>query len=194
MSQHSATSLSLLLRVQGNQPGAWERLVDLYAPLVYHWCRRSQLGPEDTADVFQEVFRAAFQNIGNFERQRGGGSFRAWLKTITRTKICDLIRKLDRQPRAAGGTDAQLRIQAVADPLAEDDPSELGVVQQQVRRTLDQICGEFEARTWQAFWKVQMENQLPNYVAAELGMTPAAVRKAKLRVLQRLRLELGDLV
>ncbi len=45
----NATSPSLLARVQANRPGSWERLVDLYAPLVYHWCRRSALSPEDAA-------------------------------------------------------------------------------------------------------------------------------------------------
>ena len=37
------TSPSLLLRVQGNDQDAWTRLVNLYAPLVYHWCRRAGL-------------------------------------------------------------------------------------------------------------------------------------------------------
>src|SRR5438067_2522351 len=64
----SSMSPSLLLRVQANQAGAWERLVELYAPLVYHWCRRAQLGPEDTADLFQEVFRAVAGHIAEFRR------------------------------------------------------------------------------------------------------------------------------
>src|SRR4051794_38956050 len=79
-----ATSPSLLLRVQGNQAAAWERLVELYAPLVYHWCRRARLGEEDTADVFQEVFRAVARTIGAFRRDRAGDTFRGWLRTITR--------------------------------------------------------------------------------------------------------------
>ena len=48
------TSLTLLGRVQAQQPEAWDRLVELYAPLVRHWCRKSGLSPEDTADVFQD--------------------------------------------------------------------------------------------------------------------------------------------
>src|SRR5215207_5403568 len=95
-----ATSPSLLLRVQSDQPGAWERLVDLYAPLVYHWCRRARLGPEDTADVFQEVFRAVARTIATFHRDRTGDTFRGWLRTITRNKIRDHFRRLEEQPRA----------------------------------------------------------------------------------------------
>jgi RNA polymerase sigma-70 factor (ECF subfamily) len=186
------TSPSLLVRVQANQTGAWERLVELYAPLVYHWCRRSQLGEEDTADVFQEVFRAVAGHIADFRRDRPGDSFRGWLRTITRNKIRDLFRRQRDEPRAAGGTDAQQRLQAVPEPdLSEDDPSEQDVIRRQLHRALELIRGEFEERTWQAFWKVQMEGRGTDEVGAELGMTAAAVRKAKLRVLRRLRLEVG---
>jgi hypothetical protein len=41
---------------------------------------------------------------------------------------------------------------------------------------------------------VQMDNREPRDVAAELGMTPAAVRKSRYRVLERLREELGDVL
>jgi RNA polymerase sigma-70 factor (ECF subfamily) len=189
------TSPSLLLRVKANQEGAWERLVDLYAPLVYHWCRRASLGPEDAADVFQEVFRALALHIGTFHRDRAGDSFRGWLRTITQNKIRDHFRRLEHQPRAAGGTDANLCLQAVPDPATtEEDPSEADVVHRQLHRLLEEIQGEFEARTWRAFWQVQMEGRGTDEVAVELGMTPAAVRKAKFRVLRRLRQELGDLL
>src|SRR5262249_58593187 len=54
----SATSRSLLARVQANESDAWERLVNLYAPLVLHWCRCGGLQHHDVADVFQEVFQS----------------------------------------------------------------------------------------------------------------------------------------
>jgi RNA polymerase sigma-70 factor (ECF subfamily) len=190
-----ATSLSLLVRVQANEPGAWERLIGLYAPLVYHWCRRGGLTGEDTPDVFQEVFRAVAEHIQGFRRDRAGDTFRGWLRTITRNKVRDHYRRQAGQPRAAGGTDAQLQLQRVPEPVADtEDPEEAGIVVQQLHRTLEAIRGEFEERTWQAFWKVQMEGQDTADVGTVLGMTAAAVRKAKFRVLRRLREELDDLL
>src|SRR5713101_1428690 len=62
----SATSRSLLAGVQADEPDAWERLVTLYAPLVLHWCRGSGLQGQDTADIFQEVFRAVVVSVGSF--------------------------------------------------------------------------------------------------------------------------------
>ena len=113
------TSPSLLLRAQANDAVAWERLVDLYAPLVYHWCRRSQLSPEDAADVFQDVFQAVAKSLHTFRRRQTGDSFRGWLRIIASNKIRDHFRKAQHQPHAPGGTDAQMRLNAVADPLPD---------------------------------------------------------------------------
>ena len=54
--------------------------------------------------------------------------------------------------------------------------------------------GEFEERTWRAFWMTAIEGRSPVELTADLGMTPAAIRQAKSRVLRRLRQEMGDLL
>jgi len=59
---------------------------------------------------------------------------------------------------------------------------------------LELVRGEFEERTWQAFWRAAVQGQAPADIATDLGMSPAAVRKVKSRVLRRLREELGDLI
>jgi RNA polymerase sigma-70 factor (ECF subfamily) len=86
-------------------------------------------------------------------------------------------------------------LHAQPDPISlENDQSEQKVIHQVLHRTLDTIRGEFEPRTWQAFWRVQIDGKTTGDVGAELGMTAAAVRKARLRVLARLRQELGELL
>jgi RNA polymerase sigma-70 factor (ECF subfamily) len=195
MATSHSTSPSLLARAQANQPAAWEQLVELYGPLVYYWCRQAGLRTEDTADVFQDVFRAVAEHLRDFRRDRVGDTFRGWLRTITRNKIRDHFRRHQNQPEALGGTDAQMRLQSVPDPeLAGDDPGEANLVHQQLHRVLEAIRPEFEDRTWRAFWAVQMEDRSTEDVGSELDMTPAAVRKAKFRVLRRLREEMGELL
>ena len=61
-------------------------------------------------------------------------------------------------------------------------------------RALEMIRGEFEERTWAAFWRTTVEGQAPKDVGLSLSMSPGAVRVAKSRVLHRLREELGDLM
>ena len=89
----SGTSRSLIARVRSDDAAAWERLVGLYAPLVFHWCRRATCRTEDASDVFQEVFQAVAHDIGGFRKEQPGDTFRGWLRTITRSKALDHFRR-----------------------------------------------------------------------------------------------------
>ncbi len=195
MNDFPATSLTLLQRAQAHQPAAWERLVDLYAPLVLHWCRRAGLGGADADDVFQEVFRSVAEHLAEFRRDRPGDTFRGWLRTITRNKVLDHFRRRQRQPAGTGDSDVQRQLLELPELAGnEPDPGEDDLLTRQLHQALELIRPEVEASTWAAFWMVQIDNREPRDVAAELGMTPAAVRKARYRVLDRLRQELGDLL
>lgn len=185
-----STSVTLLERVKSRDQDAWRQLVQIYGPLVYLWCRRWQLGSEDVADIFQEVFQAVAAQIGAFRRDRPGDSFRGWLWAITRHKILDHFRKQGKQPVAAGGSDAQQRLLELPEPPPEADPStNTGSV---IHRALEQIRAEFQAQTWQAFWRATVEGHTTKDIAADLGVTPDAVRVAKSRVLRRLRQEMDQ--
>jgi RNA polymerase sigma-70 factor (ECF subfamily) len=107
------------------------------------------------------------------------------------------FRQSGRQPQAGGGTDALTRLQEVADPASVALPDEVdaGVEMDGLRRrALELVRGEFEERTWQMFWQTFIEDRSPVDVAAALGVSPAAVRKAKSRVLHRLKEEFADLI
>jgi len=86
-------SSSLLANAKAGQSEAWQRLLDLYTPLVYEWCRRSNLPPEDIADVLQEVLSSVAQCLNDFHGAGVHGSFRAWLRQIARSRIADHFRQ-----------------------------------------------------------------------------------------------------
>jgi RNA polymerase sigma-70 factor (ECF subfamily) len=190
----TGTSHSLLRRVQTDDPAAWDRLIALYAPLVFQWCRDCGLREQDVADVFQEVFQAVVTHIGGFRKERPGDTFRGWLRTITRNKIHDHFRRRGREPEGVGGTEAQGLLAEVPAWGASEEDSIASQAQEHglFRRALQLIQQEFAERTWQAFWQTAVEGRPAAEVAAELSMSPGAVRVAKSRVLQRLREELGD--
>ena len=188
------TSLTLLDRVRAHDPQAWRRLVHLYQPLVLSWCIRAGVNATDAEDVAQEVFAAAAAGLCHFHRDRPGDTFRGWLRAITRNQVLLLYRRNQGRPQAAGGSDAWQNLQAVADPLpgpGEEEAVELGRL---YVRALELVRGEFEERTWQAFWLTVVENREPAVLAAELGMTANNIRQAKSRVLRRLREEAGELL
>jgi RNA polymerase sigma-70 factor, ECF subfamily len=192
----SGTSRSLLARVQTDEPQAWERLVDLYAPLVLFWCRRRGLQDQDAADIFQEVFQAVVRNVAGFRKERAGDTFRGWLWKITENKLRDHFRRLGHDAHGVGGSSAQERLaQLPMPPLAEDEGAGDGAEESGLfARALALIRAEFEERTWAAFWQTAVDGRAPKDVAADLSMSAGAVRVAKSRVLHRLRKELGDLL
>jgi RNA polymerase sigma-70 factor (ECF subfamily) len=190
-----STSSSFLDRVKARDEGAWRRLESVYGHLVFYWCRYYDVRREDRADVCQDVFRAVAISIDSFQRDQPGGTFRGWLRTITRNKIADHFRRQNRQPDAQGGTDAYERFSEIPDgdsaSASEVSDQETAII---VNKTLDLIRPEFEERTWQAFWRAAVEGQPAGVVAEALEMTPGAVRQAKSRVLHRLRGELHQLL
>lgn len=196
--QTQSTSASLLLRIQSDDQLAWRRLVELYSPLVYSWCRRSGLPEEAAGDVLQEVFLAVAKSIKNFRRDRPDDSFRGWLRIIARNKVLDLYREQAKQQLGRGGSTALGKLMQLPDnatplepPTAEEEDAERSILYQ---RALKLLQGSFEEKTWKAFWRCAVDGCPSPDVAEELGMTAGAVRQAKYKVLKRLNTELGDLV
>jgi RNA polymerase sigma-70 factor (ECF subfamily) len=188
------TSRTLLQRLRANEPDAWRTMVHLYTPLVYQWCARSGVRGADAEDVAQEVFRKAAAKLDSFRREREGDTFRGWLRAITRTTLVDQVRREGREPAARGGTDAQRKLQDLVDPLTSlDEDSEAGEETKGLRmRALEIVRGDVEERTWEMFWLTVVEGLSPMDVAQRLGAKPAAVRKAKSRVLHRLKEQFDD--
>jgi RNA polymerase sigma-70 factor (ECF subfamily) len=192
--RNQITPLSLLERVRARDPEAWRRLVELYRPLVLAWCGRAAVNDADAEDVAQEVFTAAAGALERFHRDRPGDTFRGWLRAITRNEILQLFRRNRGRSQAKGGSDAWHELQEVADPLpgpGEEESAEIGAL---YLRALELVRGDFEERTWRAFWLAAVEDREAAVVAGELNMTANNVRQAKSRVLRRLRQEVGDLL
>jgi RNA polymerase sigma-70 factor (ECF subfamily) len=193
--QNGSTSTSLVRRAQRADNTAWEKLTRLYGPVVYGWARQAGLQPDDAADVMQNVFHALTTRLQQFQRRGPADSFRGWLFTITKNKIRDHFRAKRDKVQAVGGTDAQQMWRHIAE-APPDTSTECGraEVSGLRRRALELASGDFESRTWQAFWRTAVEGDAPADVAADLGISVWAVYKARSRVLSKLRAEFQDLL
>lgn len=193
LTESSSTRLSLISRIRASDARAWQEFVSLYSPLLAFWCRKQQMSESEIGDAVQDVFFSVSRSIDSYHPQESGGGFRAWLWTITRHKIVDACRRNDRLPLALGGSTALRASQQVPEALDENDDSEKLEFAKLLRRALDQVQGEFERKTWQAFWRSTIDGLTVASVAVELGISPAAVRQNRSRVLRRLRQQLGEL-
>lgn len=191
----SNTATSLIFRLQKNDADAWQQFVELYAPLIFHWCQQLRLDAQDGADIMQEVFAVAAQAIGRYQK-RHNGTFRGWLWTITQNKIRDHYRKNADRTQAVGGTQAKWNLDQFADdsPLSRDtDPATRQEIKLLLHRAMNLIKNDFEPQTWTAFWRATVDGHDTGWIAEDLGISRNSVRQAKCRVLRRLREQLGDL-
>lgn len=189
------TSLTLMEGIRAHREEAWARLIILYTPLVHHWCHRWGVRGEDAEDVVQEVFQAVALGMRTFRYERSGDTFRGWLRGITRNKLLDTYRRIGQgSSPAQGGADAyRMFLEVPAPGLGDAEESSDFDVEGILRRALEMVRGEFEDRSWQAFWRAAVEGHAPAEIAIDLGVSPAAVRQSKSRILRRLKEVMGEI-
>lgn len=184
------TSPSLLQRLrQPKAQDAWERFVQLYTPLLYHWAHRLGIQNDDAADLVQDVLTLLIQKLPEFEYDRSK-SFRAWLKTVTMNKW------RNNQRRRSLPTD-EVGAALLVDP-AELDHAEIFAEKEYRQYVIGQALrileAEFQPPTWRIFHEHLVLDKPAADVAAQLGISLDSVYTAKSRVLRRLRQELDGLL
>ncbi len=173
-------------------PAGWSRLVTIFGPVVYRWCRLSGVRDADAPDVVQDIFAAVARGIPNFEREKPQGSFRSWLATITRNKVRDYFRALANRQAGTGGTEAMLQLQMIPEDLDSTICASTATAPL-IHEVLQQVEAEFESTTWRAFWMTTIHNAKATDVAVQLGISTASVYQSKSRVLRRMRQRLAEL-
>ena len=185
------TSASLLQRVrEQNDAAGWERLVQLYTPLLRAWVGRHLPQPDDVNDVVQQVFTVVVARLPEFVHNGRPGAFRSWLRSITVNHLRAFWRSR-RQPAAQ----AEAALDQLEDPAS--NPSRLWDQEHDnhvARKLMEYVEAEFRPATWQAFRRLVIDGAAPAAVAAELGLSVNAVLIAKSRVLRRLRQEAQGLL
>ena len=185
-----STSVNLLRRLrEPKAEAAWERFVDLYAPLIFYWARQKGLNSTDAADLVQDVLTTLVVKLRDFEYD-ADRRFRGWLRTITVNRANDLYRRNSVRPEV--GLDAVLQRMTII------DDSELFVQSEYrsmvVHRAFELLRSEFRDSTWQACWMQVVDGLKSSDVATQLNLPINAVYLAKSRVLARLREELEGLL
>ncbi len=91
-----AEERALLEKCRKQDFEAFGKLVDAYQARVFGFVRRMVSDGEDAADITQDVFIRAFQNIARFD---GRSSVRTWLFRIAHNLCIDRSRRLARGPQ-----------------------------------------------------------------------------------------------
>jgi RNA polymerase sigma factor (sigma-70 family) len=105
--------VDLVVRARDGDQGAWDQIVERYAPMVWATCRRYGLSRADADDVGASVWLRLVERL---ETIREPAALPGWLATTTRHECLHLLRARNRQV-LIGDDD---RIVDRADPAADE--------------------------------------------------------------------------
>jgi len=187
--------MTLLNRAIAGDQDSWGMLTQLYAPLIKSRCRSAGIPEGDLEDLLQTVLVKLFQKLQQFQKQ-DGGSFRKWLRTVAAHCAMDYFRKVQREPKAVGGSDQMEALFELPEIVTDEslamslNPSS---VQSPLKWALQRVQAEVTEEQWKIFILVKYEKQTSSAIAALLGKTPSAVRTTAMRVERKLKELVGDL-
>jgi RNA polymerase sigma-70 factor (ECF subfamily) len=188
MTDFPPTRASLLARLRDPQDGsAWAQFVDLYAPLIYGYARKQGLQDADAADLTQEALKAVAGAVGRLEYDPAKGAFRNWLFTVVRHKLSNWRAARGNRERGSGDAATHRLLERWPAPEGAEPGWEAEWERRLFAWACDQVRREVSDASWQAFWRTAIDGLPGKRVAAELGLSVAAVYLAKSRVLARLK-------
>jgi RNA polymerase sigma factor (sigma-70 family) len=136
------TSYGLLDRLQNwDDQRSWNYFFETYWRLIYSLAIRAGLTEADARDVLQETVLCVAKDIHKFQRDRTLGSFKGWLRNLTRWRIADHFRARNAHDKRA-------------DPVSGEDSFKLDEIPDSAINAVDSYWDE----EWQlALFKTALE-------------------------------------
>src|SRR5579859_403591 len=113
------TQHGLLHRTRSGDNRAWQRLSDLYRPLISGWAKRHAPDAHDAEDLTQGILLQVVRHLPGFQHNGRPGAFRTWLRTLAVHCTHDFWSARQGEPRGAGAADVHERLQQFQDPTSE---------------------------------------------------------------------------
>jgi RNA polymerase sigma factor (sigma-70 family) len=110
------TVVALVVRASGNDPSAWNEIVERYAPLVWSICARFQLSNHDSEDVGQNVWLLLVEQLGKL---REPAALPGWLATTTHRECIRVVTAARRSEQR--GTRLDDALQFVDDAAIDEE-------------------------------------------------------------------------
>ena len=192
------TRASLLKRLKNWQDQAsWKDFFDTYWRLIYGVARKAGLTDADAQDVVQETIISVAKAMPGFKYDPAVGSFKGWLKQLTRWRIHDLLRKKQYQDHGRRLPREQALSFSTANDLADTSVPDLDQLWNEewqknlTEAALARIRQQVDPRQYQLFYLHLIKGVPAREVAHRLAAKSAQVYVAKYKVSALLRREIS---
>ena len=182
MTGTDAADATLVTRCLDGDRRAWTLLVERYGPVVWALARRADLSPDDEAEVFQNTWRVAVEEISKL-RERA--AFAGWIAQITRHQAMRLRR---------GSGIARRSLPHLARQDIDERAPDESLLQIEARREVGSAVERIGRRCAELLRALYYEEPPPAYteIASRLGMRIGSIGPTRARCLEKLQKELGD--
>lgn len=189
------TSHGMLARLGADSRSPeWSKFLKHYSPFIAGQICQYPLLKDWEDDIIQEVLIAVAQSIPHWKPGMPGG-FRCWLRSTTRHRILEALRKSQRFPMTVA------QIQSLESELAQwEDPASRASQQWDdehdqylLSRAMGRVRRRVDPKTWAIFEELQFKEKLPAQVAMAMGISVGSVYSITARVMRLLREEVADL-
>jgi len=181
------TRYSLLSRLQNwDDQDSWKDFFDTYWRLIYAVALKSGLTEAEAQDVVQETIISVAKNIQKFKRDRQLGSFKGWLRNLTRWRIADQLRKRTRvapeERKAAEDAAAVWDTAPLADSVEVESVWEAEWRVNLMKVALENVKRRVKEEHYQMFDFYVVKQWPVAKVARTLGVSAGQVYLARFRV------------
>ncbi|NJO79311.1 MAG: sigma-70 family RNA polymerase sigma factor [Cyanobacteria bacterium RM1_2_2] len=187
MEKLSATEdASLLARIAQQDQTALSTLYDRYARIIYSLAFRSLRSIEESEEVVLDVFAQVWRIADRYDSQKG--KVDTWLFTLTRSRILDRLRKLQRNRSSTTVSIDELEIQPKADNVNLFEEVSLMERRSRMLAVMRTIPDEQRLVLELAYYRGLSQSE----IAAQTGLSLGTVKTRTRLGLGKLRAALGS--
>ncbi|MEQ1826071.1 MAG: RNA polymerase sigma factor [Pirellula sp.] len=187
MNRDPETRPTLLLRLKDRSDAtAWNEFVTIYRPVIMRMAIYKGIQSTDAEDIAQQVLLSVSKSISGWVPNNDRSRFRTWLQQVVRNATLNAITRRPKD-QAIGGTTGLRYLESRS--VDENDAAQFDLEWRRrvFRWVAQQVRGEFQPATWQAFWMTAVDGVSPGEAASKTNKTIGAVYVAKSRVMQRIQ-------
>jgi RNA polymerase sigma factor (sigma-70 family) len=172
------TVVALVTRAAASDQGAWDEIVERYAPLVWSICTGFRLSNHDVEDVAQNVWLLLVGQLGTL---REPAALPGWLATTTRRECLRVVTAARRSERL--GTELDEAAQFVADTVVDEE-----ILAAERNAALRAAFAELPPRCQQLL-SMLLRDPPCSYgtISATLGIPVGSIGPQRARCLERMR-------
>jgi RNA polymerase sigma factor (sigma-70 family) len=172
------TVVALVSGAAGGDPGAWNEIVERYAPLVWSICTGFQLSNSDREDVAQNVWLLLVEQLGKL---REPAALPGWLATTTRRECLRVVTAARKSERLGTGLDD-------APQFADNTMIDEEILMAERNAALRAAFAELPSRCQRMLAMLTKDPPDPyTEISAALGIAVGSIGPQRARCLERLR-------